>query len=372
VITTLDRLFLASYFRSYLIVLTSLLSLYVVIDLFTNIDSFGKAGGGVRGVAEHVLTYYGYQVALIFDRLAEAITLLAAMFAVSWMQRNNELLPQLSAGIPTRRVVRPVLLGAAATLSLGALNQELVIPRIAGKLALPKDDPDGSKAQTLTGAYDPATGVHVEGVLGVRKDLKVVMFFATFPDAAPSGMFHLTADEAFYRPADGTEYSGGWELRQKPDAGGRLWQPPEKLPPYLKLIRDGRYFLYTKDVDYDVVTRGATWFLYASTPKLRELLARPDPRRQAKVAVLFHMRLTRPLVGAVLVLLGLGVILRNPNRHVFISAGLCLVFAATFYLLVLGCKYLGDNNLVAAPLAAWLPVLLFGPVTLVQFDAVHT
>ena len=370
--TTLDRMFLVSYFRSYLIVLTSLLSLYVVIDLFTNIDSFGKAGGGVRGVAEHVLTYYAYQVALIFDRLAEAITLLAAMFAVSWMQRSNELLPQLSAGIPTRRVVRPVLLGAAATLSLGTLNQELVIPRIAGQLTRPKDDPEGTKEQTLTGAYDAGTGVHLEGVLGRRKNFEVVMFFATFPDSAPGGMFHLTADTANYRPPDGTEFSGGWELQLKPDADGRLWQPPEKLPPYLKAVGPGRYFLYTKDVDYEVVTRGAAWFLYASTPKLRELLARPDPRRQARVAVMFHMRLTRPLVGAVLVLLGLGVILRNPNRHVFISAGLCLVFSAVFYLLVLGCKYLGDNNLVAAPLAAWLPVLLFGPATLVQFDAVHT
>lgn len=375
--TTLDRLFLASYLRSYLIVLTSLLSLYVVIDLFTNIDSFGKAGGGFRGVIEHVLTYYAYQISLIFDRMAEAITLLAAMFAVSWMQRNNELLPQLSAGIPTRRVVRPVLIGAALTLSFGTLNQEFIIPRIAGKLALPKDDPEGTKAQTLTGAYD-GTGVHVEGVLGVRKDLKVVMFFATFPDAPPAGMFHLTADEAFYRPADGSEFSGGWELLLKPKPGPdgqpKEWQPPEKLPPNLKQIGPGtgRYFLYTKDVDYEVITRGATWFLYASTPKLRELLARPDPRRQAKVAVMFHMRLTRPLVGAVLVLLGLGVILRNPNRHVFISAGLCLVFAATFYMLVLGCKYLGDNTYVPAPLAAWLPVLLFGPATLVQFDAIHT
>ena len=101
-ITTLDRMILGSFFRSYLIVWASLLSLYVVIDLFTNIDSFGKVAGGFRGIALHVFQYYFYQLALIFDRLSEAITLLAAMFTVSWMQRNNELLPQLSAGIPTR------------------------------------------------------------------------------------------------------------------------------------------------------------------------------------------------------------------------------------------------------------------------------
>jgi lipopolysaccharide export system permease protein len=33
---------------------------------------------------------------------------------------------------------------------------------------------------------------------------------------------------------------------------------------------------------------------------------------------------------------------------------------------------LGDNDLISPPLAAWLPVLLFGPVAIAQFDAIHT
>src|SRR5205085_9740810 len=97
-LTTLDRMFLVSFFRSYAIVWTSLISLYVVIDLFTNIDDFGKQGGGLRSVVDHVVSYYGHKVAQIFDLMAEAITLMAAMFSVAWLQRNNELLPQLSAG----------------------------------------------------------------------------------------------------------------------------------------------------------------------------------------------------------------------------------------------------------------------------------
>jgi lipopolysaccharide export system permease protein len=39
---------------------------------------------------------------------------------------------------------------------------------------------------------------------------------------------------------------------------------------------------------------------------------------------------------------------------------------------VLGCKFLGDNGFVTAPLAAWLPVLIFGPLTVVSFDSIHT
>jgi len=364
--TTLDRMFLVSYFRSYAIVLTSLLSLYVVIDLFTNLDTYGKAGGGFASVVEHIAGYYTYQISLIFNQLADFMTLLAAMFTVSWMQRNNELLPQLSAGIPTRRVLRPIMLGAAVTVSFGPLNQEFIIPRIAAQLAVPRDDPEGAKAQILMGAYDP-TGVHIEGMAGFRRERKVLNFYATFPETAPSGMIHLVAAEAVYVPPDGTELSGGWLMTKT---------VPESIdgpmPTNLKFLDHGRFFLTTKDADYDVVTRGASWFLYAATPKLRELLNRNEPRRQAKVAVMFHSRITRPIVGALLVLLGLSVILRNPNRHVFISAGLCMMFSAWFYLCVLGCKFLGDNNFVAAPLAAWLPVMLFGPLTLVSFDSIHT
>jgi lipopolysaccharide export system permease protein len=44
---------------------------------------------------EHILKYYGIKTMQIFDRLCEAIVLLAAMFTVAWMQRSNELAPLL-------------------------------------------------------------------------------------------------------------------------------------------------------------------------------------------------------------------------------------------------------------------------------------
>ena len=37
---TLDRMLFVSFLRAYLICLVSTLSLYVVVDLFTNIDDF--------------------------------------------------------------------------------------------------------------------------------------------------------------------------------------------------------------------------------------------------------------------------------------------------------------------------------------------
>lgn len=362
--TTLDRMLFVSYLRNFLIVFTSLMALYVVVDLFTNLDDF--SGRGFQAMLVKIFRYYSTRISQIFDRLSEAITMLAAMFTVAWMQRNNELLPQLSAGISTRRVIRPLFLGCAITLALGPLNQEFVIPRIAEELERQRDDLEGERATEVKGAFD-SSGVHLEGVAGYRKERKVANLFVLFPETAPGGMRHLTAKEAFYVPPGPDPHTGGWMLYQTtPDL------PDTKLPANVERLGYGKYFVRTNEIDFDAVTRGGSWYLYASTPRLRELLARPDPRRQPEVAVIFHMRLTRPLVGIILVLMGLARILRDPNLHVFVSAGMCLILVALFYAAIYVCRYLGENDYVAPALAAWLPVLLFGPLALVQFDAIHT
>jgi len=137
----MDRQMIRGFFKAYFVCLTSLLSLYVVVDLFTNMDDFTQHPGGLGAVVQHIVKYYGFQIPVIFDRLCEMIVLLAAMFTVAWVQRNNELLPLLSAGVSTQRVVRPILLSAAGMLMLTVLNQELIIPRIGAALLNPRDDP---------------------------------------------------------------------------------------------------------------------------------------------------------------------------------------------------------------------------------------
>ena len=147
----------------------------------------------------------------MFDLLAEPFTLMAARFTLAWMQKNNELLPQLSAGIPTRRAVRPVLIGAAITLTFAPLNVRVHHSEIADELMTARDDPEGSKAQILMGAYD-TSGVHLEGSAGFRRDKRIERFYATFPETSPSGMLHLTAAEAIYVPRGDGPLTGGWML----------------------------------------------------------------------------------------------------------------------------------------------------------------
>src|SRR6516225_948259 len=103
--TQIDLLLVIGYFKAFIICLVSLLSLYIVVDLFTNLDEFTHHNGGLLPVLKHIGTYYAYRSTQIYDRLSEAIVLLAGVFTVAWMQRSNELIPLLAAGVPTRRVI---------------------------------------------------------------------------------------------------------------------------------------------------------------------------------------------------------------------------------------------------------------------------
>ena len=366
-IKLMDRQLVFGYFKSYIVCLTSLLSLWVVVDLFTNLDDFTHHHKTFLDLLEHVAGYYGFRMTKIFDQLSEPIVLLAAMFTMAWMQRCNEQLPLLSAGVSTRRIVLPVLACASIMLCLSVVNQEYVIPQVANRLTFDKDDPSGEKDVAIQGQCFEPNGIHIGGDRANRKKQTVTNFECVSPDSVAGNMLVLTAQEAVYIPGQGSR-KGGWLLTNtKPATLEALGEGG-----VVEVIDSGRYFLHTKAVDFDSLTRNSNWYLLASTWRLYEELEKPESGRQAQMAVLFHMRLTRPLLGLLLVVMGLGTILRDQNRNVILSAGMCLVLCAVFFATLYGCKLLGDSEVVPAALAAWAPVLLFGPLALVLFDAVHT
>jgi lipopolysaccharide export system permease protein len=363
----LDRQLFFSYLKSYFVCFVSLMSLFIVVDLFTNLDNFAENHKGLEKLFTFIGTYYAAKSALIFDRLSEAIVLLAAMFTVAWTQRNNEILPLLSAGVSTRRVVQPVLVAAAVMVGVAVCNQELLIPTIDPNLVERKDD-TSEKEMEAKGGFE-SNGILLRGTVAWKKNLSVSGFTVIFPTTIGfEGLPNLQAKEAFYMPADG-ERRACWKLVGT--------TPPRILT---KIVRDdilenpvdGKYILYVKEMDFDAVTRPKNWMMFESTAELLTEQSRVDPKQRTALMVLFHTRLTRPILSLLLVFMGLAVILRDQNRNIFISAGLCLGLCVVFFLAGFACKYLGDQEKVAPYVAAWLPFFVFGPLAVVMFDAVHT
>src|SRR5262249_10376303 len=238
----IDWLLIKGYFKSYAICLISLLSLYVVVDLFMHLDDFFHNNArGLGEVVERVGLYYAYRVPQLFDRLCEAIVLMAGMFTVAMMQRNNEHLPLLSAGVPTQRVVAPILACAVVMLGLQVANQELLIPRIASKLQLERSDPEGDKEIAARSAYEP-NDVHVAGDRAIRNGMKVKQFCVTIPESVDGNLIHITATQAIYKPS-GEPLRGTWLMTG--------CSPADVAPidGVLEVQDKGRYVLHTRAVD---------------------------------------------------------------------------------------------------------------------------
>ncbi len=136
----LDRERYWSFVKAYFICFVALVGLYVVIDAFSNIDEFAEVADSTAQLFRNMGRYYLIKMSLIYDQICGIITMMAAIFTVTWMQKNNELLAMLAAGISTQRVIRPVLISALAISSLAVVNQELIMPRLAEELQKPPDD----------------------------------------------------------------------------------------------------------------------------------------------------------------------------------------------------------------------------------------
>ena len=79
----IDRQLTRSYIKAFVVCLVSLLSMYIVVDLFMNLDEFTQNSKGMEQLWQRVGMYYAYKVVEIFDRLCEPVILLAAMFTVA-------------------------------------------------------------------------------------------------------------------------------------------------------------------------------------------------------------------------------------------------------------------------------------------------
>src|SRR5262249_12379310 len=118
----LDRQRYWAYLKAYVICFIALIGLYVVIDAFSNFDEFTKRAAGVE-LFRAIGRFYLVHMSQFYDRLSSVIGMMAAIFTVTWMQKNNELLAMMAAGISTQRVIRPVWISAIIVSAIAVTNQ---------------------------------------------------------------------------------------------------------------------------------------------------------------------------------------------------------------------------------------------------------
>jgi len=367
-IKILDRYLLRQFFQAFVICFVSLTGLYIVFDAFTNLEEFLRCAEKGGGLFSLMGSHYAYQSIVFFDRTAGLLTLVAAMFTVSWIQRHNELTALLSAGISRIRVVMPVIVAAIGIALLSAASRELIIPRFRDELARRPQDLVGDVGQSLQPKYDHRTDVLIRGKFTYGDQQRIEKPNFLMPPTLWSYGEQLVAKNAFYRPPR-TNRPGGYlldeveqpdHLEERPSL--RLDDEPVVITPHdaPDWLKPNQCFVVS-DVDFEQLTGGRAFRQFSSTAQLISSLRNPSLDFGADVRVAIHTRIVNPLLDVTLLFLGLPLVVSRHSRNVFLAIGMCVGVVTVFLLVVVGFQHLGAIYLLEPALAAWAPLMVFVP-----------
>ncbi len=148
-----------------------------------------------------------------------------------------------------------------------------------------------------------------------------------------------------------------------------VWtEPDEGSFAYWKLEGGAVYYPTDLTVEEMYLQRARQYYVYMSTGQLTELLNSGKAINPHQVQLTKNIRIADPVNNIVMLLLGLPFILSR-ERNLKASALLCVIMVGSFFAFIYVCRFLMPEQ----PFwAAYMPILLFGPVSAVMLDAIKT
>jgi len=353
-IKVLDWYLIREFCYSYIVSVLIMISLYILLDLFANINEFTAGEKGSRQVMLEILSYYWYHGFLYFAQVAGMITLVAACFTLARLQRGNELTAILSGGVSLYRVALPLMAISLVFSGFWVIDQEVIIPRIADKLVLAHAEAGGKQSFELyflpergntllsAGMYNPGTET-MEQMFVMERNAEGDLVASISADRAvwdrQDRCWMLSRGERL-TPETSAEFAiSGGVKHEVVDSYHSDWEPNEL-----------------------VVRQSSAWTWFLSIGQLNTILNKPHLVADiTEVQAARHVRVTQPLVNVLLMLLGLPFFLNRQPHNVLVAVGMCLFLAVLCFIFAFVSHNLASTTGHPA-LAAWLPLIVFGPV----------
>ena len=360
----LDRyigaLFVASYATAFMLVV----GLAVIMDLAGHLDFFEAWEDGSRAPSSLIARYYLLNVPFLFLQVGPFVTVIAALFTVSRLVKNNEVVAALDAGVSAQRLLFVTFLGGlCAALGMFALRElcteyfsyrrdalhdvlenqryervfeELWLRDAAGPMVRmgefwpSRDDPPRAEIRDLT-------AVDFAGDAWTEQAAARATWVAT--EAGPRWLL----DQGFARVEAETT-----EVRRVDYLEGLAFTPSDAL----------------------LAWRGRERPMELSFSEVLRLLASDPDNLQLQTLLQYH--LTFPLANVVLLLVALPFLVRHRRgggaEGVTIGILLCVFYFSTDFT----ARSLGMEGVLSPLVAAWLPILLFGSLGAVLYEGMAT
>lgn len=375
-IKIIDRYMLSQFVHVFVICFISLTGLYVVLDAFSHLDDFMRYAEKQGNLLSVLGGYYFFKSIGFFERLSGVISLIAAMFTVTWIQRHNELTALMAAGISRARVVKPVIMACITLAVLTALGRETVIPRLRPQMSRDARDLLGDQAQQFRPRPDNQTNILLRGNRTYANEMRIETASFLLPVDYANWGSQLSAENAYYKPATGEHPSGYLLTNVKEPAG--IAEKPSLVDVDRKVIitpidapwlKPDECFVVS-DVTFEQLTAGTQWRQFSSIGQMVAGLRNPSLDYGADVRVAIHVRVVQPLLDVTLLFLGLPLVLARESRNMFLSIGMCVAVVSVYSLTVLSCQYLGTAYMLSPALSAWLPLMVYVPIAVAMYERV--
>ncbi len=366
-----DRYVFWKFFRIFVLCYVSLVGVYVVFDLFTNLDDFLAANASTVRLIASIVEYYFVNSFVFIDMIFPMLTLLAAMAATSMMARQNEIIALLATGISPGRMILPIFIGAAGvSLAFTAVREEFLPRRLVEINMSPTDFVERSDEVEISSAFDNLTRITVDGEALARSERRIVEPRILLGRNLNRYGNRIVAKSAVYLDADG-ERPGGWLLSETnlSDAAlsGPSWVDEASgktvvyTPGSVDWLEPNQAFVATS-IDAKRLAAGDRWRLYDSTRALNAALSDPTFARDAtELAIRAHSRTLRPLADLLPLFLGLPFVFLRSDRNIFAALGYGCGLAGAYVASQYVAAYFGEK-LESSALGVWGPFFIFAPL----------
>jgi len=113
-------LFLAAYGTSFMLVT----GLVLIMDLAANLSFFEPWEDGRSAPTLAILQYYALQIPFLYLQVAPFVTMVAGLFTVSKLVKNNETVAAMAGGVSVHRILASIFLGGClAALGMFGLRE---------------------------------------------------------------------------------------------------------------------------------------------------------------------------------------------------------------------------------------------------------
>lgn len=396
-----DRYIIRAFLFAFLVCFIALVGLYAIVDTVVNLSNVidhmtvsaaqKAAAQGLSTVPERtvwsILRQLGEmnlaRMPHIFYDLIPLLTLSAAMFTVVRLKRQNEITPLLASGVSIYRVVGPIFFMAVVLAVIQVVDREVIIPKYSQDLYSWDKVRNENLYQFRSQAMmeDSYGNVVFAGKYEIARKIQYGAWITSYWEEAGdvrTPRVTVNAQVAHWRrePDIGWMYSDGMAIEH--DRSGNIIRqmpfgesgyfvplvladaaPPEAGSTIVSDITPAR--LESEEVD----------IFYRPTLYLLEYVQ--DHGLRADIALDLNKRLAAPLANAILLLLGLPFVLKRDVKNPFLAVLAAVVIAAGYLATGIVTENFALEGRILTPLTgAWAPIIIFGPLGVLLFDAVES